>query len=261
MSKERVVKINNTISQSTEINGLRFPARIDYEAYFIKKGTICYPHELWSNDQLVKDVQRHWHIRGQNGCVFAQIVAAQADKLGWDSEVVRENSNDLPSLLQASIDNPKCQNLSLIFPEIHTVEQLCDTIRSLFEKKIVKITAERLFGEFVILELRLRISKDSEAWLVGFGPFDFLPKTRQAPQVEIAVRTKPKPDDLNKQLNQDYGAAHLADIPINLDDDRFNAILESTKKRTAQIIGSESRETSKAKVTFTIPAKKWYTTR
>lgn len=261
MSKEHITKIDNSITQSTEINGLRFPARLDYEAYFIKKGSIFYPHELWDNDQLVKDVQKHWHTKGQNGCVFAQIVATRADELGWDVEVIRETNNDLLSLIQASIDNPRCQNLSLLFPEIHTVEQLVNTLHSLLEQNIVKLATERSFGKFVILELRLPINEDAEAWLVGFGPFDFLPKTRQAPQVEIALRTKTKPQDLNEQLNQDHNAAHLADIPVNLDDDRFNAVLDATKKRTAQIIGDESRETSKAKVTFTIPEKIWHSTR
>jgi len=258
-SKDGSPKIGSDITSSTMINGLRFPAQLDYEAYFLRKGVICYPHELWENDELVKGVQRHWHTKGQSGCVFAQIVATRADELGWDSYVARNTrAETILPVINEAIANPGCQNLSLLFPDITTGNMLRDLILELARQDIVRINATREFQDLVIIELRTPISDSAEAWLVGFGPFDFFPKTRQAPIVEIAIRTKLKPVDLNSQLNQDARAAHLADIPIDLDDDRFSSVLVATKERIKQIIGDESRETSKAKVTFTFPKEIWY---
>lgn len=52
--------INNTeLSKSKVIKKREFPTREDYEHYFDGSA-------IWSNEQKVQQIHKHWHGRGQN---------------------------------------------------------------------------------------------------------------------------------------------------------------------------------------------------
>lgn len=257
-------KFNNELNRSKNIANMNFSTRDDYQQYFIQQGLIKDGQNPWDNDDLVTSAQRHWHTRGQNGCVFAQIAATKATEIGWVSNVIRENSelsygSKIDLLFDEAVVNKDVQNLSLIFPEIVTPNQLVNTIKDIRDtSKKVKVY-DTSFDDYTVLALRGELGDDVLSWIVGFGPFDFLPLTRQSPMTELAIRTKLKPNVIFHKLNQDKEAAHLADIQLGLNDEMMDILLDKTKAKTNLILEGTSRKLSSAKASFAIPTKYWET--
>lgn len=256
MSLERK-KLFGRMEGTTAIGSLTFPNRIDYERYFFLQESVGEPSDVWEDDSLVGQIQQHWHSRGQNGCVFAQTVASKADRLGWNFVIVRGLSEVKKDLLQA-IESPECQNLSLLFPEVTQPNQLVDLVQSIIKIDDLFRLQVTNHMDTAILALRIKlIPTEVLSWIVGFGPFDFLPYTRQAPVTELAIRTKLKPKKLFWRLNSDQAAAHLEDVPVGLNDHQMEKLWQATYLRTRQILGSSPRAFSSAKVTFAIPMALW----
>lgn len=99
---------------------------------------------------------------------------------------------------------------------------------------------------------------DLKSWVTGFGNFDFLPKTSQAPYAEITFRTKPRP-------NYDYvlkeappGVIHLADMDMRgMQETQLRALWDGSFRNTERIIGQKPDLRSAAKTTYAIPKEKW----
>lgn len=260
MGKESTPIRNPDLSRSQEVGSLHFPTRTDYEQYFMLQGRIPTPDALWNDDNLVRNVQRHWHTRGQTGCIFAQIAATKAEEVGWRSEVVKRNlqeygiATSIDTLVTEGIQDPHVQNLSLLFPQARTNADLRALLAGITTGSQVFKAITTRYEEYDIVALRAKLREGVLSWVVGFGPFDFLPLSRRSPVTELAIRTKEKPDTLFHKLNKDKSAAHLADIPLGLDGDLMEFLLEATKERTQLILQDIPRELAAAKITFAIPA-------
>lgn len=267
MQKENPTIRNSEIAKSTQINNMRFSARDDYVAYFRSHGMVQEGQDPWKNDKLVIATQRHWHTHGQNGCVFAQVAATRADDVGWDSRVLSKEGllsegknvvHKIDEIFEGAINNEGNQNLSLLFPNIETPQQLVTLLKDIRDTSTKIIVHDTQLTDYTVLALRGKLGGGVLSWLVGFGPFDFLPLTRQSPITEIAIRTKKKPEIIFHKLNQDRDAAHLADIPLGLNDKLMDTLLDKTKSRTGEILAGTSRKLSSAKVSFAIPTKYWH---
>lgn len=265
---ESILITNADLPKSAQFGNRQFPTRTNYEDYFLKKGIIDHPDELWNNEELVAQVQRHWHTSGQNGCVFAQQIARKPDEYGWESYVVNEpienirqeivQQNITQRILQG-IQAPGCEMLSLLFPQVTEEADLITLIRTLKDTPPIFAQDENEYGEFITLALRIDITGEGVlSWLLSFAPFSFYPKTRIAPVVELAIRTKPKPNEIFELLNQDREAAHLADVPlVGMDDHTAHSVWKATLKNTRDILGEEPDELSAAKSTFVLPKSLW----
>jgi hypothetical protein len=88
---------------------------------------------------------------------------------------------------------------------------------------------------------------------MAFGPMPVWPASRRAPLIELAIRVKPKPDQLFHKLNQDHSAAHLADTPLPLDEEQMETIFERTGAATRDVLGAEPDFRSAARTTFSYP--------
>jgi len=88
---------------------------------------------------------------------------------------------------------------------------------------------------------------------MGFGPFDFFAKTRQAPHTELVIPVKPKPAGTYHRHNQDPGLAHVADQPLDIADKILDRIWTNTFLKTRKVLGHEPDAFSGARTTFTIP--------
>lgn len=206
--------------------------------------------------------QRDWHVRGQTGCMFARLAARSAEKLRWDYAVTSHSSAsaDLCSSaahqLDAMIADPECQVLSLLFPAITKPAQALDTIYALTRYSPFWLEANRVEGGHLNLHVRYPVGDAGvQAWVMAFGPFGFLPNTRRAPSFELAVRVKPKPDQIFYRLNQDRDLAHLADAPLPMTAKHQEDRWQSTLKRTRMILGGEPDYISAAKSTLAIPVR------
>lgn len=108
------------------------------------------------------------------------------------------------------------------------------------------------------MALRLDISSEGAlSWIMAFGPFANWPETRRAPLLEFAIRVKPKPAALFHKLNQDPGAAHLADSDPRLTESQMEKVFDRTERTTRDVLGGPPDFRSAAKVTFSFPSLLW----
>ncbi|WKZ27738.1 MAG: hypothetical protein QY330_04270 [Candidatus Dojkabacteria bacterium] len=257
------------VGLSTHIARYNFPARSDYEQYYMSGGQIQSPEELWQNNDYVADVQRHWHTKGQNGCVFAQRQAIIGD--GWNTHVVSDPLEtilgedilgDIPLVVANAINDPSIEVVSLLFPQVRTSAELVVFLKALRSTKPFTVGREDRFDDYTALGLRFPISDEVTAWIVGFAPFPYLPITRQAPSLELAVRVKVKPEDMFYKLNHDQSVAHPADIPLQMDDEVAERLYTITVEKTAELLGGhdarKNNPHAKAKYTISVPTELWF---
>lgn len=255
------------VDKSVTYGRYTFPTMTDYIHFFLDRGYITKPEELLENDTLIASMQRHWHTRGQNGCVFAQAVADNSALCGWENAVCnkplgalleKSHSHRIQRLVNEAVRNPKIQIVSLLFPQILETDELVILIRLLETLSGFSLVTKD-YEEFVTVGLRLSLNNDSvTSWIMGFGPFPFLPNTRQSPITEVVIRVKTKSDVIFHRLNQERTLAHLADTPPHIDDDVMEILWRSTYSKARSILGGEPNRFSAAKTTFTIPTEAWY---
>lgn len=196
---------------------------------------------------MVTQQQRGWHRQGGNGCVFARLAARRGENAGWHAHIAQ----DPQAQLAAALRDPSCEVLSLLFPLVTTPEALIDLCR--------QFTVERAecHGELTTVSLRARVDGDIMAWIMGFGPFDFLPATRRAPVTELVLRTKTKPGWLYAKHSHDRDVAHVADIPLQLPEACWDPLWDATHAATRKRLQKEPDVFSAARTTFTVPTRLW----
>jgi hypothetical protein len=254
------------VAKSVQYGKLSFPTLADYVQFYIQRGDIAVVEEFWMNDVLIADMQRHWHTRGQNGCVFAQAVADNSSDRGWESIVINAPFSEvttqaaiekLNAILAAAIASPSTQLISILFPQVREVHELVGLVRLLLMLEGMT-HVESVFEDYIAVGLRLALAGGTVAsWVMGFGSYDFLPNTRQAPVTEFVIRTKVKPETIFPRLNQDRSAAHLADTPLHFDDRVAEHLWHATYSRVRAILGGEPDRLSAAKTTFSFPIGMW----
>ena len=268
-----------TLRRSTVLPGRRgrperYPSRADYIEYLIRAGFIDAEAELAERPELVAAVHSHWHGTGHQGCRFAvflstrpaehgwgRIVVSGARAAQWDDDLWREIAENV----SLQIESPSAQALSLLFPGVIDVESLLELIHGL-ERRLgwtLQMLPQPDGGwrgsePLVGLAFRVALTADVFAWPLGLGPFDFLPATRRAPVTEVILVVKPKVYPLrSKRITDDKQAAHLADMPVLVEDPAFDRLWTTTEKQKATILGSGPEPRAKARVTFVVPERVW----
>lgn len=244
-------------------------ARRSCPQHLVAEGLVKTEDELWHDEALVVAVQNRWHRKGFNGCVFAQAVASKASELGWRHEVIAEEINtDNRKTIAKSIEiaiekartGPDVRILSVLFPQVKEVPHLVDVTRLLVSDEVpsVFLVNKEVAEGHIALSLRISISESKQlGWIMGFGPFDFFPNSRHSPVTEIVIPVKPKPASVFHRHSHDQSAAHVADIPTNLDDSVMEHLWHATHSRTRYILHGEPNQFSAARTTFTLPITKW----
>lgn len=228
--------------------------------------------ELQEHPDLVLAIHQHWHSTAQQGCRFASFLSNNPLGHGWGRIVVPGAGaadwslaawDELGTLVQDAISNPESQALSILFPSVVSSEGLADLILHL-EHRLGWTAHERAvtddpeYGHLTGLELRLPLNSETESWPLLLGPFEFMPITRRSPIAEVALVVKAKTFPLRStRINPDPAAAHLADMPITLDDDAFDALWASTERQKALMLDGQPEPRAKAKVTLVIPTAAW----
>lgn len=241
------------LPRTLTVGGYTFPTRADYLACCTNGRDVA---DLTA-DQLIA-IQRDWHIRGQNGCIFAMHAARKLSVHQWRYEV-HPPDPDVPAIrrsISTAISDPDNQILSLIFPaiECHTgLRKLIDIARS-----VGCYQAGEVDERTGLVSLRYPVVS-AEAWIVGFAPLATLPPTRQAPFAELAIRTKVKTQALHPVLNGDTSQAHLADVDLSFTPSVVACLIAKSIARTSKILGGDiarrAARGAKAKVTFDLSAE------
>ncbi|HET8815698.1 MAG TPA: hypothetical protein VFM51_12190 [Solirubrobacterales bacterium] len=248
------------LKKSVSYGRRRFPTRDDYEVAALASGR---PSELvWRDPLFAAAVMRHWHQTGQTGCLFARHLARNIAPLQWPYLVLAGQGDELresipetvPFALKSAIAFEECEILSLLFPQITRVSELLELCTALARDTEITMEEDRSHPNWVTVALRLDITGEEQlSWIMAFGPFNQWPQSRRAPITELAIRVKPKPDQLFHKLNQDHAAAHLADTPLPVNEEQMEAIFERTGQATRDVLGGDPDFRSAAKTTFSYP--------
>lgn len=252
------------VERSASYGRRRFPTRADYARAFSASN----PHsDPWADPAFSAAVMRHWHTRGQTGCLFARRLATVAMDAQWQSVVFTSKEEDglagevgenLEPALRLAIGSPDCEIVSLLFPQIDTIAGLKRVCNLLTQTSPITMSEMPAPPSTVITALRMDISGDGKlAWIMAFGPFDSWPPTRRGPLLEFAIRVKPKPAELFHKLNQDADAAHLADSNPQLTEAQMEKVFDRTEKATRDVLGGDPDRRSAAKATFSFPTVEW----
>jgi hypothetical protein len=256
--------LRRCVRRTRRVGRRSFPTRRDYEDCAIELGLARNRQDIWSNGQLVNAVQNHWFTLGQSGCVFAQYLIKYASAVGWKTVIcpspsrqmgARQLASRLETLIADQVASPHCELLSLLFPKAATVPQFENLIKLLLRLKCVDLLPLETTSELVGLSLRINLTCDRQcqSWVLGFGPFHFFPVTRQAPVTEIVIRTKPKVLPLKQDGCTDLSAAHVADVPLEMDARRFALLWNASIQSRRAMLGSESGSFARARFTFSVP--------
>lgn len=249
---------------------MAFPTRRDYLHQLQHHRLVATEAEFVASDPLTEAVYMDWLLRPQVGCVFAQLLARPAHRAGIRTVVARGSSGvgkpgelaaEIAGLVSEAADNPSTQALSVLLPNVVDHQQLAELIWELGNQPKWHIEFARPWRKtLVLIGLRAAIAERTYAEILGMGPFQTFPPTRQSPVTSLEVRTKPLRAK-NSQLAKGQLAAHLADIPIPhqvLNNEefriRFNHFTPWLKKR---ILGNRGDQRAKAKVTVSIHAPIW----
>lgn len=204
------------------------------------------------SDELVKEEQRRFFKENQSGCAFAAYAAKKPSKYGWRSVVLDPDTKLIQSTLCEAIHDNDVQALSLIFPSVTNRDTLIDLVRSCTDTELIYDEGSVQDGlQFIRLRALVR---QEVSWVTGFGPFDFLPRTRRAPHTEITIRVTERPNYAWHFKPPIDGVIHLADLSMaGLSDRRLKKLWSASFKTTEKILGHKPDDESAAKTTFVIP--------
>jgi hypothetical protein len=231
----------------------RFPTNDDYYAIV---GALSITGVL--DEIAAVGAQRDWFQRGQTGCLFARL-AANLSAESWPYLVWGSHEFDASAAvtLDAELDelalDGSVEMVSLLFPACKSIQEFRDIALGLVEVTKFWLEEIAVVDDEAVFQVRRSLSPDLDAWVMGFGPDESFPETRQAPFYELAIRTKSKSAEIFHRLNQDRGVAHLADFPLEMPEHHWEHRWASTESRTRAILGHEPTAKSAARSTFSVP--------
>lgn len=201
----------------------------------------------------VIDEQLEFFSKSKSGCAFAAVAAKDPGRYEWSHSVcAASDSKCADGAIEAAISDPAISTLSLIFPEVRTSEELAEFIPNLLGGRLHLFQAldterNRCY--------RIRLKLDcEESFVSGFGPFDFMPITRQTPHTGLVMRVKPRPNyDWFLKPPED-GIVHVADMDMKgMSEKHLRRLWNNSFLTTRGILGKEPDDESAAKTTFVIP--------
>jgi len=260
---------NSTIR--TQEKRISAPSRQDYLEHLARLFA-TEPHDLLASDaRFTLAIHQHWHHQALQGCHFAQLLAKDPAENGWSRTVlfnrVTSNKSQVWELISDLIDKVSSdditQSYSLLFPMVDTPEAFVRLLAGLrkIEGWSVNASGEVRAAHWSLIRLKIKIRimpGDFSAWVLSFGPFPFMPTTRCSPIVELALRPKRKPQQLqHESLTPGEHEAHLADQRIDrLDALKYQKILDATKRRK-KLLSENDIAQPKARVAAFVPKKLW----
>lgn len=188
------------------------------------------------------------------GCIFAAYVAKNPKKYGWFQKIVKSNLCEIEDAISSSISSKSITTISLIFPEINAIEDLIELVYLLEKSNLIFFTVLN-YNNYRCIGIRIKVN-ELTSWVSGFGSFEFLPKTRQAPYTEITFRVKPRPKFDFVLKASPENVIHLADLDLLGKSERsFKGMWQASFNNTFKILGHSPDLMSAAKTTFAIPEK------
>lgn len=206
----------------------------------------------FSNDTIFAE-QRAFFRRNKSGCAFAAYAAKDMAKFGWKQVVCPISASAMDSSIQSAISDPDTSTLSLLFPDAGSVDGLNALMDELRRGVLINALPDQVWEGLILFRARVKVASDL-SWVTGFGPFDFLPSTRQAPTTELTLRVKARPNYDWHFKDAPPGIIHLADMSMRgMTDKNLWKLWGTSFLRTKKLLGHAPDEASAAKTTFAVP--------
>lgn len=204
----------------------------------------------------VKKQQLAYYRTRTAGCVFAAICARNPEKYGWKHVVFEAAvSEEIDKEIELAVSEEKVTTLSLLFPRYKSSSELISLTENLQKCEFITLALDNVHDGSRCLGFRVIVG-EALSWVSGFGNFDFLPKTRQAPHVELVFRVKPRPLYDWYMAKPVEGIIHLADTDmLSVPKRVFRKWWNASFKNTKHILGHSPNIHSAAKTTFSIPSE------
>jgi len=205
-----------------------------------------------SNDEIVA-TQLDFFARNLSGCAFAAMAARDPIKFEWAHHVIdSEALANLDTVIEAATADPAVSTLSIVFRDVVGDRELDGLIPSLVSENIyLHETLDTLQNR--CYRFRAKIGED-ESFVSGFGPFDYLPKTRRTPYTSVVMRVKPRPNYEWHLKEPEEGIIHVADMDMKgLPDRNLQRMWRNSFLTVAGLLGRKPDQESAAKTTFVIP--------
>lgn len=202
----------------------------------------------------VVERQLRFFSEGRSGCGFAAVAAKRPLRYGWRHHILKPSAPAIAAALVQAIESPATTMVSLLFPSVKTMDDLLALIDIVSNSPPFFVESDRLVNEHRCIAIRATVG-NSASWVTGFGPFNELPATRQAPCVELTLRTKARPNYKLVMKESKEGTIHLADLDLlgDLSWAVFQALWHKTMRKTAALLGHSPDIRSAAKTTFALP--------
>ncbi|MCL1473388.1 hypothetical protein [Argonema antarcticum] len=209
-----------------------------------------------NEDFSVITTQLDFFRQGKAGCVFAAYVAGNPLKYGWIHKILNVDACAIDAEIAQAIDLPEVTTLSLIFPDVDSLEGIIELIRVMTKCKYILLEQDVILDDSRSRCLGFRVRVDQLlSWVSGFGHFDCFPKTRQTVYTEIIFRVKPRPNYARVMKKSPPSVIHLADMDmLGIADVIFKKMWYDSLDRTQQLLGHTPDLRSAAKTTFTLPS-------
>lgn len=246
---------------------VRVPNRNDYLTHLRKLKVLGPQEKLADRIDLAEQIYKHWQSQPQIACLFGRRIARDPKSFGILRHVVKgevSSSNmhlvakEISSVVDEKIGAKDVEGASILIPGLEEVDALVNFIRTMGQQPDWNVRAvpnpsdkwERIY-----VELKRAIGEDVFAEVLGFGPFPFLPLTRQSPLPALELRVKQKgARDKKSPSNRKY--AHLADIPFKYKKKIFKRTWERSEKARLEILSGDD-SAARARITFAIPSEHW----
>lgn len=203
----------------------------------------------------IKDRQLSFYKARTAGCVFVAICAKNPTKYGWYHSIIHElKASTIDNIVETAIADEKVSTQSLIFPDITTNQDIVAFVTLLQNCKTIKLELDQIADERRCFGFRVILDDSTLSWVSGFANYDFLPKTRQAPFLELVFRVKPRPHYESHMKPPIEGVVHLADTDMLTSSKRvFRKWWNASFSNTKRVLGHKPDLHSAAKTTFSIP--------
>lgn len=267
----------------------------DFERHLREQGTLRDGETLLTRVDLHAEVQAEWHRQGQNGCLFASMLADKREQCGWTTLSLPGTAGwtaddwerEVGRRVAEGTKDPERWIISFLFPDVVDlpgVKRLLVSLGGIEHWRLTELTPHEhrkkvAREDWLYLKLRIRVADghvvppeflddgeggervvDVDSWPLFFASLDHVPVTRRAPFTELSVALKPKAFKPPPDLSGDWEAAHLADVPAPVDStEAFRSFLGNTKELKRRLLGAEGYMdlAASAKVTFAVPRSAW----
>lgn len=203
-------------------------------------------------DQIIGE-QLDFFAKNLTGCGFAAIAAKNAAHYEWDHILVEApEASAIDDAISSAMAADGVSTLSIVFPSVRSDTEFDAFLPTLQSERLVLRETE---DTDVNRCYRFRaIIDDEESLVTGFGPFDWLPKTRRAPYTSIVLRVKPRPDYDWHLKPPVPGIIHIADMHMQgMSDSSLRKLWRNSFWTTRGILGKKPDRESAARTTFIVP--------